>query len=142
MVEASINDLLPEVSHDPPKSEVKRQKLIECVLTGNFKQYLRKAYTKGQVNELSAEEVDKLFSNYKAKLSGQMIKSLGKSVFKMYSMEACAVLGMSNQEALSEDLESDPFRNSALQRVTCEFYYRSESFLAPLSIGLITIRHY
>ena len=35
---------LPEVSYEPPKSEVKRQKLIECVLTGNSKQYLGKAY--------------------------------------------------------------------------------------------------
>ena len=57
-------------------------------------------------------------------------------------MRACAVLGISNQDALSEDLESDPFLNSALQRFTCELYYRFGSFLAPLSIGLITNRHY
>ena len=43
---------------------------------------------------------------------------------------------------LSEDLESDPFLNSALQRFTCELYYRFSSFLAPLSVGLITSRHY
>ena len=45
MVEASINELLPEVPYEPPKSEVKRQKLIEYVLTGNSKQYLGKSYT-------------------------------------------------------------------------------------------------
>ena len=55
----------------------------------------------------------------------------------MYSMRTCAALGISNQDALSEDLE-----NSALQRFTCELYYRFGSFLAPLSIGLITSRHY
>ena len=38
-----------------------------------------------------------------------MVKSLSKSIIKMYSMGACAVLGMTNQDALSEDLESDPF---------------------------------
>ena len=53
-----------------------------------------------------------------------------------------AVLGMSNQDALSEDLENDPFLNSALQRFTCDLYYRFGSFLAPLSIGIITSRHY
>ena len=58
--------------------------------------------------------MDKLFSNYEAKLSGQMVKSLGKSVIKIYSVGACAVLGMSNQDTLSEDLESGPFLNSAL----------------------------
>ena len=98
-----VNDLLLEVSQDPPKLEVKRQKLIECVLIGNSEQYLGKAYT---------EEFDKLFSIYEA---------TGESIIKMYSMGACAVLGMTNQDALSEDLESDPFLNSALiQRYTCE----------------------
>ena len=43
---------------------------------------------------------------------------------------------------LSEDLENDPFLNSALQRFTCELYYRFGSFLAPLYVGIITSRHY
>ena len=68
--------------------------------------------------------------------------SLGCSIINMYSMGACAVLGIRNQDALSEDLENDPFLNSVLQRFTCELYYRFGSFLAPLSIGLITSRHY
>ena len=71
-----------------------------------------------------------------------MVKSLGKSIINMYSMGACAVLGRNNQEALSEDLENDPFLNSALQRFTCELYYRFGSFLAPLSVGIISSRHY
>ena len=57
-------------------------------------------------------------------------------------MGACAALGMSNQDSLSEDLENDPFLNSALQGFTCELYYRFGSFLAPLNIGIIMSRHY
>ena len=60
----------------------------------------------------------------------------------MYSMEASAVLGINNQEALSKGLENEPFLNSALQRFTCELYYRFGSFLALLSIGIITSIHY
>ena len=60
----------------------------------------------------------------------------------MYSMGASAALGISNQDALNEDLENDPFLNSALQRFTCELYYRFGLFLAPLSVWLITSRHY
>ena len=60
----------------------------------------------------------------------------------MYSMGACAAQGISNQDALSEDLENDPFLNSALQRATCELYYRFGSFLAPLRTGIIMSRHY
>ena len=53
-------------------------------------------------------------------------------------MGACAALWISNQDELSEDLENNPF----LQRFTCELYYRFGSFLAPLSVGIITSRHY
>ena len=57
-------------------------------------------------------------------------------------MGACSALGITNQEALSKDLENDPSLNSALQRFTCELYYRFASFLAPLSVEIITSRHY
>ena len=71
-----------------------------------------------------------------------MVKSLGCSIINMYSIGACAVQGITNQEALTKDLENDPFLNSALQRFTCELYYRFGLFLAPLSIGIIMSRHY
>ena len=128
--------------YETPQSNTKRQKLLECVLTRNSKLYLGKVYTEDQLKKLSDEEVEKFFNNYKAKLSGQMVKSLGCSIINMYSMGACAAIGISNQDALSKDLEKDPFLNSALQRFTCELHYRFGSFLAPLSIGLITSRHY
>ena len=129
-------------NYETPQSDTKRQKLLECILTGNSKLYLGKVYTEEKIKELDAQEVEKLFNNYEAKLSGQMVKSLGKSIINMYLMGACAALGISNQDALSEDLENDPFLNAALQRFTGELYYRFGSFLAPLSIVLITSRHY
>ena len=121
-------------SYEIPQSDTKRQKLLECILTGNSKLYLGKVFKEEQLKKLSEEEVDKLFNNYEAKLSGQIIKSLGKLIINMYLMGACAVLGISDQDALSEDLENDPFLNSALQRFTCELYYRFSSFLAPLAL--------
>ena len=135
-------ELIGNLGYDPLQSDTKRQKLLECVLTGNSKLYLGKVYTEEQLKKLSKEEVGKLFNNYEAKLSGQMVKLLGHSVINMYSMGACAALGISDQDALSEDHENDPFLNSALQRFTCELYYRFGSFLVPLSIGIITSRHY
>ena len=57
-------------------------------------------------------------------------------------MGACSALGIRNQEALSKDLENHPFLDSALQRFTFELYYRFGLFLAPLSVGIITSRHY
>ena len=135
-------DLIGNLGYGAPQSDTKHQKLLECVLTGNSKLYLGKVYTEEQLAKLNEEEVEKLFNNYEAKLSGQMVKSLGKSIINMYSMGACAVLGISNQDALSEDLENDPFLNSTLQRFTSKLYYRFGLFLAPLSVGIITSRHY
>ena len=106
--------------------------IASCIWEGLHRRTARQTYQK----------VEKLFNNYEAKLSGQMVKSLGKSIINMYAMGACSALGITNQEALSKDLENDPFLNSALQRFTCELYYRFGSFLAPLSVGIIMSRHY
>ena len=133
---------MAEEIFNSPQSDTKHQKLLKCVLTGNSKLYLGKVYTEDQLAKLGEEEVEKLFNNYEAKLSGQMVCLLGHSIINMYSMGACAALGITNQDALSEDLENDPFLNSALQRFTCELYYRFGSFLDPLSLGIITSRHY
>ena len=135
-------ELIGNLGYETPQSDTKRQKLLECILTGNSKLYLSKVYTEEQLAKLSEEEVETLFNNYEAKLSSQMVKSLGRSIINMYSMGACSALGIRNQEALSEDLENDSFLNSALQRFTCELYYRFGSFLAPLSVGMIMSRHY
>ena len=135
-------ELIGNLGYETQQSDTKHQKLLKCILTRNSKLYLGKVHTEEQLTKFNEEEVEKLFNNYEAKLSGQMVHSLGHSIINMYSMGACTALGITNQEALSEDLENNPFLNSALQRFTCELYYRFGSFLAPLSVGIITSRHY
>ena len=135
-------ELIGNLGYEAPQSDTKHQKLLKCVLTGNSKLYLGKVYTEDQLAKLNEEEVEKLFNNYETKLSGQIVCSLWHSIINMYLMGVCAVLGITNQDALSEDLENDPFLNSALQRFTCKLYYSFGSFLAPLSVGIITSRHY
>ena len=71
-----------------------------------------------------------------------MTKSLGKSVINLYSNMACSVLGIGNQQDSSDDLECDPFLNNVMQRFTCDLCYRFGAFLAPVSVGIITGKHY
>ena len=52
------------------------------------------------------------------------------------------MFGVGNQQELSTDLESDPFLNTALQRFTCNLYYRFGTMLAPVSVGIIAGEHY
>ena len=125
-------ELISNLDYETPQLDTKRQKLLECVLTGNSKLYLGKVYTEDQLAKLNEEEVEKLFNNYEAKLLGQMVRSLGRSIINMYLMGACAALGIRDQDALSEDLENDPFLNSALQRFTCELCYRIRFILSSL----------
>ena len=102
-------ELIGNLGYGALQSDTKCQKLPECVLTGNSKLYLGKVYTEEQLAKLNEEEVEKLFNNYGAKLLGQMVKYLGRSIINIYSMGASSALGITNQEALSEDLENDPF---------------------------------
>ena len=120
----------------------KRERLVACVLSGNSKMYLGKEYTEAQINEMDCNDVNTLLNRYESVLSAQMTKSLGKSVINLYSNIACSVLGIDNQQELSTDLECDPFLNTALQRLTCNLYYRFGALLAPASIAIITGKHY
>ena len=116
---------------DPKINEVeesdvreKRERLVVCVLSGNSKQYLGKEYTEQQINEMNCTDVNTLINRYESVLSAQMTKLLGKSAINLYSNIACSVLGIGNQQDLSNDLECDPFLNTAMRRFTCNLYYR------------------
>ena len=61
-------ELIGNLGYESPQSDTKCQKLLKCVLTGNSKLYLGKAYTEEQLNKISEEEVEKLLNNYEAKL--------------------------------------------------------------------------
>ena len=98
--------------------------------TGSSKQYLEKEYTEQQINEMDSNNINILLHRYESVLSAQMTKSLGKSVINLYSNIACSVLGIGNEQDLSNYLEFHSFLNTTMQRLTCDFYYRFGAFLA------------
>ena len=120
----------------------KRERLVVCVLSGNSTMYLGKEYTEVQINEMDYNSINTLLNGYESILSAQMTKSLGKSIINLDSNIACSVLGVGNQQELSTDLECEPFLNTAMQRFTCNLYYRFGTLLAPVSVGIITGKHY
>ena len=100
-----------------------RERLVACVLSGNSKMYLGKEYTEEQINKMDCNDVNILLNRYESILGAEMTKSLGKSIINLYSNLACSVLDVGNQQDLSDDLECDPFLNTAMQRFTCDLYY-------------------
>ena len=119
----------------------KRERLVACVLSGNWKTFFGKEYTEQQINEMDSYNINTLSNRYESVLSAQMTKSLGKSVINLNSSIACSVLGVGNQQDLSDDLECDPFLNTAMQRFTCDLYYHFGALLAPVCVGIITGKH-
>ena len=99
----------------------KRERLVAFILFGDSKQYLGTEYTEQQINEMDCNNINTLIDRYESVLSAQMTKLLGKSIINLYSNIACSVLGIGNQQDLSDDLECDPFLNSTMQRFTCDF---------------------
>ena len=119
-----------------------RERIVACVLSGNSKTYLGKEYTEQKINEMDCYNINALSNRYESVLSAQMTKSLDKSVINLYSNIACGVLGVGNQQDLSNHFECDPFLNTALQRLTCDLYYCFGAFLSPVSIAIVTGKHY
>ena len=91
---------------------------------------------------MDCDDVNTLLNRYESVLNAQVTKSLGKSIINLYSNLACSVLGVDNQQELSTDLERDPFLSTAMQRFTCDLYYRFGALLAPVLVAIITGKHY
>ena len=135
-VDTKINELEDNDMRD------KKERLVACVLSGNSKMYLENEYTEQQINEMDCTNVNTLLNRYESVLNAQVTKLLGKSIINLYSNIACSLLGVGNQQDLSDDLECDPFLNTAMQRFTCDLYYCFGALLAPVSVDIITGKHY
>ena len=82
-------ELIGNLGYGALQSDTKSQKLLKCILTRKSKLYLGKVYTEDQLAKLNEEEVEKLFNSYEAKLSGQMVHSLGRSICIQWELVQC-----------------------------------------------------
>ena len=116
----------------------KRERQVACVLSGNSKMYLGKEYTEQQINEMDYNEVNTLLRVHFKCSNDQIIgQKHYKFIFKL-SLQ-CARCW---QSARIKYRLRVPFLNTAMQRFTCDLYYQSGILLAPISVGIITSKHY
>ena len=87
---------------------------------------------------MSAEEIDKLYCRYEAKLGASMTKTLGNFFFfiNLYVVAVSRYFNVVNQPKLIEDLEEDPFKS-----VCSELFYRYGMYLASFTPMLTAARH-
>ena len=129
-----------------------RENIICCINSGDSKKYLGKEYNIDQINKMSQDDLIKLNNRYESKLSAQMTEALGENIIRAYSHTFCTVTGITRNlqgdsannivNELSENLQNDPFLNRAIKTAACKLYYTFGAYIAPLSVGMISGRHY
>ena len=120
-----------------------RERLAALAAGGRAQQYLGKALSVDQVDNMEGEEVEKLYGRYEARLGAAMTKTLGAAALQLYTSVVSRMLPIPPEERpmLFAALEADPFVEHAVSGATCELYHRFGMYLAPLTAGLTTLRH-
>ena len=120
-----------------------RERLAALAAGGRARQYLGKALSVNQVDDMDDEEVEKLYGRYEARLGAAMTKTLGAAALQLYTSVASMFLPipLEQQPELVAELEADPFVEHAVSSATCEMYHRFGMYLAPVTAALTTLRH-
>ena len=120
-----------------------REHLAALAAGGRAQQYLGKALSVDQVDNMKDMEVKKLYGRYEARLGAAMTKTLGAAALQLYTSVASMFLPIPPEEQpeLLAELESDPFVEHVVSNATCEMYHRFGMYLAPVTAGLTTLRH-
>ena len=125
------------------KYQQHRERLAALAAGGWARQYLGKALSVDQVDNMKDEEVEKLYGRYEARLGAAMTKTLGAAALQLYTSVASMFLPIPPEEQLEllAELEADPFVEHAVSSATCEMYHRFGMYLAPVTSALTTLRH-
>ena len=123
------------------KQYSKRERLSAIVAGGGSRQYLGRELQLSDIDEMTPQEVDKLYCRDEARLGASMTKTLGNSFTNLYVNGVSKYFNVENPPKLLEGLEEDPFINHSLASVCCELYYKYGMYLAPFTAMLTTARH-
>ena len=142
----NAEDLLENIALNTPDERQdaqysKRERLSAIIAGGGGRQYLGRELQLSDIDEMTPQEVDKLYCRYEARLGASMTKTLGNSFINLYVMGVSKYFNVINPPKLLEDLEEDPFINHALTSVCSELYYKYGMYLAPFTAMLTTAKH-
>ena len=146
-IKMNVDELLQNIptdgQHDTQEASHpdKRERLSAIVVGGGSKQYLGRELQLTDIDEMSAENINKLYCRYETRLGASMTKTLGNSIINVYVMGVSKYFNVGNPPQLTADLKEDPFINHALTSVCCELYYKYGMYLAPFTAMLTTARH-
>ena len=113
------------------------------ILGGQSTKYLGKNVSPQDVDSMSPQDLDKLYTHYESRLNATMTATLGQSAIQLYSTLGSNFLPIliDRQPVLASDLQADPFVPHAMTTAACELYYRFGFYLAPLTAAMTTMRY-
>ena len=121
--------------------QLKRDRLSMVIAGGNSRKYLGKEISSIDLDNMSTEEINKLYCRYEARLGACMTKTLGNTIINLGVMFGSKFVKFDSEVKLIEDLEEDPFIDNALNSWCCEAYYKYGMLLAPLTASLTIAKH-
>ena len=133
-----------ETSTNNNNCEIQKQRLKQFLKTnnGSAKKIFGKSLTEEKVDELNESDTKKYYDIYENYLARQMSDCLGKTIVSFYAdLVGNKLLKIKDTNDLKFDLEKDPFTNAALRKFTCGLYFSFGEYLAPVTIGAITLKH-
>ena len=145
-IKMNAEELLQDIECENPytennEQETKRERLSAIVAGGGSKQYLGRDLQLSDIDTMTAEQINKLYCRYEARLGASMTKTLGNSFINLYVMGLSKYFNVVDPPKLIQDLEEDTFINHALTSSCFELYYRYGMYIAPLTAMLTTARH-
>ena len=87
------------------EQDTKRERLSAIVAGGGSKQYLGREFQLS--DDMFAEQINKLYCRYEARLGASMTKTLGNSFISLYVMGVSKYFNVIDPPKLIEDLEED-----------------------------------
>ena len=104
------------------KKKKKRERLSAIIVGSGSRQYLGREVQLSDIDQMPAEEIDKLYCRYEGRLGATMTKTLGNSFINLYVVAVSRYFNVTNQPEQIEELEEDSFINHALTSFCCELF--------------------
>ena len=139
----NCDDLLnaSEVMPDDGQLMTKKERLYSLAACGKTKQCLGVEFNWEQVQQMSANDIEKYHSRYESQLGARMVKSVGQTVLSLYTRVVSHFAPIDSERDFMHDLSQDPVLTRTLESLGCDLYYRFGTLLAPVIMGLITFNH-
>ena len=90
------------LSQNTEQDKIKRERLSAIVMGGNSKKFICKNLQLSDIDSMSSEEINKLYSRYENKLGASVTKTLGNSIINLFAVGVSKFFKVNQTELIKE----------------------------------------